>query len=81
MLSAGAWVALVDHANFAGEWAVGGVEAKCFAYGFVLLGLAAIARGDWRTPWLWFGAASAFHVLVGGWAVLCGGRSVACRTA
>jgi hypothetical protein len=73
VLSAAVWVALVDHFNFAGEWAVGGVEAKCFAYGFVLLGLAAIARGDWRTPWPWFGVAAAFHVLVGGWAALAAG--------
>jgi hypothetical protein len=73
VLTAAAWVALVDHTNFAGEWAVGGVEAKCFAYGFVLLGLAAVARGEWKTPWLWFGAAAAFHVLVGGWAALAAG--------
>lgn len=69
-LSAAIWVTLTETANFAGEWVVGGVEAKCFAYGFVLLGLAAIAEGRWRTPWIWFGLASAFHVLVGAWAVL-----------
>ncbi len=67
-LSAALWVGLIYKFNFAGEWAVGGVEGKCFAYGFVLLGLAAMARGQWRTPWLWFGAAAAMHVLVGGWA-------------
>lgn len=67
-LSAAVWVTLIYKANFAGEWAVGGVEGKSFAYGFVLLGFAAVARGQWRTPWLWFGAASAMHVLVGGWA-------------
>jgi hypothetical protein len=69
-LSAALWVMLIELGNFAGEWVVGGVEAKCFAYGFVLLGLAAIARGEWKTPWVWFGVASAFHVLVGAWAVL-----------
>ncbi|HEX6960782.1 MAG TPA: DUF6798 domain-containing protein [Lacipirellula sp.] len=69
-LSAALWVMLIELANFAGEWVVGGVEAKCFAYGLVLLGLAAIAHGNWKTPWIWFGAAAAFHVLVGAWAVL-----------
>jgi hypothetical protein len=71
-LSATIWVALIEVANFAGEWVVGGVEAKCFAYALVLLGLAALCRGSWKTTWVWFGAASAFHVLVGAWAVLVG---------
>jgi hypothetical protein len=77
-LSAIAWLTLVDVCDFAGEWVVGGlngkggVEGKCFAYGLVLLGLAAIAAGRWTTPWMWFGAAAAMHVLVGGWAVLAG---------
>ena len=72
VLGAALWVALIrDGAgNFAGEWVVGGVEAKCFAYGCFLLGMADLVRGDWRRPWIWFGAASAFHVLVGAWAVI-----------
>lgn len=72
VLSAALWVTLLrdGNHNFAGEWVVGGIEAKCIAYGFFLLGMAALARGDWRRPWIWFGAASAFHVLVGAWAVL-----------
>ena len=70
VLAAAIWVMLIEKTNFAGEWVVGGVEAKCFAYGFVLLGLAEIARGRWRMPWIWFGVAAAFHVLVGAWAVL-----------
>jgi hypothetical protein len=70
VLSAALWVTLVELGNFAGEWVVGGVEAKCFAYALVLAGLAAMCRADWRTPWIWFGGAAAFHVLVGAWAVL-----------
>lgn len=78
LISAIVWIALVDNCHFAGEWVVGGlvgkggVEGKCFAYGFVLLGLAGLVAGRWTTPWMWFGAASAMHVLVGGWAVLAG---------
>jgi hypothetical protein len=77
-LSALVWVVLVDCCDFAGEWMVGGllgkggVEGKCFAYGFVLFGLTALVRGQWKAPWLWFGIASTMHPLVGGWAVLAG---------
>ncbi len=70
------WIVLMDTCDFAGEWVVGGLhgkggaEAKCFAYGLVLLGLAEMVAGNWRRPWIWFGAAAAMHVLVGGWAVI-----------
>jgi hypothetical protein len=74
-VSAGLFALLVDRMNFAGEWVVGGVEGKSFAYGFLLLGLADLAagrwaEGNWRAVWPWLGAASALHVLVGGWAVV-----------
>ena len=69
-LAAALWLVALERVTFAGEWVVGGVEAKAFAYGFVLLGLAALARGRWTAPWIWFGMAAAFHVLVGAWAVL-----------
>jgi hypothetical protein len=52
---------------------VGGVEAKGFAYFFVLLGLARIVCNRWNAAWVLLGAASAFHVLVGGWSVLLAG--------
>jgi hypothetical protein len=70
VLSAALLVTLVDRFDMAGEWLIGGVEAKGFAYVFVLLGLEALVRGRWTAVWLLFGAASAFHVLVGGWAVI-----------
>jgi len=70
VLAAGLMIALVHEANFAGEWIVGGVEAKCFAYVLVLLGLEAVAGGGWRRCWPLLGLASAFHPIVGGWAVV-----------
>lgn len=73
ILSAGLFVACLDRFDMAGEWVIGGVEAKGFAYVFVLLGLEALTRGRWNTTWLLFGAAAAFHVLVGGWAVVAAG--------
>jgi hypothetical protein len=57
----------------AGEWIIGGVEAKGFAYVLVFLGLEAILRNRWHRTWLLLGGASAFHVLVGGWSALAAG--------
>lgn len=56
--------------HLAGEWVVGGFEAKGLAYTFVLLALGDLVTDRWRWVWLWLGAAGAFHVLVGGWALL-----------
>lgn len=73
VLSAGLFVALNERFHMAGEWVVGGVEAKGFAYVFVLLGLERLVRGRWGWALVLFGAASAFHVIVGGWAVVATG--------
>lgn len=70
VLSAGIWLTFVHHGHMSGEWILGGVEAKVFAYPLVLGGLLAMLKGQWRGCWIWFGAAAALHVLVGGWAVL-----------
>ena len=67
------FVCLTDRCHMAGEWVVGGVEAKDFAYVFVFLGLEAIVRNRWNRGLLLFGAAAAFHVVVGGWAVVAAG--------
>ena len=66
---------MLQHGNLAGEWLIGGVEAKGFAFVLVLLGLEALARGRWNRTWLLLGAASAFHVLVGGWAAVAAGMT------
>jgi len=73
VFGAALFVVLQQHGQMAGEWMIGGVEAKGFAYVFVLLGLAAVLRDHWASACVFFGAAAAFHVLVGGWAaVACG---------
>ncbi|MDR2346323.1 MAG: GNAT family N-acetyltransferase [Planctomycetaceae bacterium] len=56
--------------NMAGEWIIGGVEGKSFAFPFVLFGIAELVRGRWDRVWIFLGIASAFHVLVGGWSVI-----------
>ncbi|MDR1486247.1 MAG: hypothetical protein LBT09_15700 [Planctomycetaceae bacterium] len=60
----------VSEFNMAGEWIIGGVEGKSFAFPLVLFGLAELVRGRWGRVWIFLGAASAFHVLVGGWSVV-----------
>ncbi|MFV1965679.1 MAG: DUF6798 domain-containing protein [Pirellulaceae bacterium] len=67
LLTAGLYTGLLRWGPMAGEWVIGGVEAKSFSYVFVFLGLEAIVRRRWRAVWLLLGAATSFHVLVGGW--------------
>ena len=69
-ISAGLLVCLNHRFHMAGEWIVGGVEAKGFAYALVMLGLAQIVRHRWNLAWICLGAATAMHVLVGGWSLI-----------
>ncbi|EGF28982.1 DUF6798 domain-containing protein [Rhodopirellula baltica] len=64
------WILGIQHGNLAGEWVIGGIEAKVPAYGLVLFGLAEIVQRRWSRGWIWFGAAAGFHVLTGGWSVV-----------
>lgn len=61
----------VHYLHMAGEWLIGGVEAKCFAYAFAFWGIGDALSGRWNRAWILLGVASAFHVLVGGWMVVC----------
>ena len=70
VLSAALWVVLMRSAHFSGEWVVGGVEAKCFAYVFVVFALAELVCEHWNRLWMLLGLASAFHPVVGGWSTL-----------
>jgi hypothetical protein len=72
VLSAALFLSLNATGHLAGEWIVGGIESKCVAYGFVLLALRDLVEGRWNRVWIFLGAATAFHSLVGGWSlVLC----------
>mgnify|MGYP001799349833 FL=1 len=52
----------------AGEWLIGSIEPKVFAYSAIFLALSALFAGRylWMTAGL--GVAASFHALVGGWA-------------
>ena len=73
VLTATMFVCLMERCHMAGEWVIGGVEAKGFAYVFVFFGLAALVQNHWNRALLLFGAAAAFHALVGGWAAVAAG--------
>lgn len=60
----------VKHFHLAGEWLVGGIEAKGFSFPLVFLGVGLFLRSAWRSSCVAFGAATAMHVLTGGWAFL-----------
>ncbi len=70
VLTAAMFVGLTERAHMAGEWVVGGVEAKGFAFALVFFALERLVRERWRTAWVLLGFAAAFHVLVGGWAMV-----------
>ena len=59
--------------QMAGEWVIGGIEGKVFAYVFVFLGLDSLARNRWNLMWVFFGMAAAYHPVVGAWSVIAGG--------
>ncbi|MGC4004126.1 MAG: hypothetical protein QM811_13805 [Pirellulales bacterium] len=69
-LAAATFVLLAERCHMAGEWVVGGIEGKSIAFVFIFFGLAELAAGRWTRVFPLFGAAAAFHVLVGGWAVV-----------
>jgi hypothetical protein len=73
LLSAAMFVCLLHLCHMAGEWVIGGVEAKGFAFVLVFAALEAMVRGRWRWVWPLLGVATSFHVLVGGWALMAAG--------
>jgi hypothetical protein len=68
--SAVLFLAFLQRFHMAGEWVVGGIEAKGFSYALVLFALGSLARQTWQPSLILLGAATAFHVLVGGWALV-----------
>lgn len=69
-LAAALWCVAVRQGHLAGEWVVGGFEAKSLAWAFVIAALGSCCGGQWNRAWVELGVASALHVLVGGWSVV-----------
>ena len=70
VLSAALFVAFIDAGNLAGEWVVGGFEAKGLAYAAVFGALGALVKREWNRCWILLGVALALHALVGGWSAI-----------
>lgn len=70
LLGAALFSLAVRHTPAAGEWVIGGCEAKVFAWALVLWGVGEGVRGRFSSAWLSCGAATALHPLVGGWAMV-----------
>lgn len=70
VLSGALFLAFNTDGHLAGEWVVGGFEAKGLAYALVFAALAALVHEKWNTAFLLLGGASALHVLVGGWSAV-----------
>lgn len=70
ILTAALFVAAQERGQMAGEWVVGGFEAKGISYALVLVALEGIVAGRWNRAIFFLGAASGMHVLVGGWATV-----------
>ncbi len=69
------------HTTMAGEWVIGGCEAKVFSWALVLTALGEWCAGRVATSWLTFGAASALHPIVGGWSMIAMVLAMAWRAA
>lgn len=54
----------------ADEWMIGGLEAKAIAYGLILIAIPLLFSKLYFWVAFLLGAATSFHVLVGGWAFL-----------
>ena len=61
---------LTYYGHLSGEWLVGGIEAKGFAYPLVIWAIGSAVERQWWRVWPLLGLASSFHILVGGWAVI-----------
>jgi len=73
LLAAALFAVALRHTTAAGEWVIGGCEAKVFAWAGVLAGIGEIARGRFPAAVFFLGGATALHPIVGGWGlVACG---------
>lgn len=62
--------------DLSGEWLVGGVEGKVFAYAFVFWGIGLWLAGAYRRAAICGGLAISFHPVVGIWSVAAGAFAV-----
>lgn len=70
LATAALYLGMMAVGNLAGEWIIGGVEGKVFAYGFAFWAAGLAARGCLLRPAALLGCAVSFHPVVGIWCLL-----------
>lgn len=63
-------LASLSFQSFSGEWIVGGIESKVFAYGFIFWGWAMLADRRRTLSSALLGLGTSFHPVVGGWSLI-----------
>jgi hypothetical protein len=83
LFGAAFFVVLTRWFHLSGEWVVGGAEAKGLAFAALFLAVACAQSGRWPAAFWAAGVAAGFHVLIGGWLVVCLGVTLVwlCATA
>lgn len=61
------WLALNQSGHLAGEWIVGGLEAKTAAWPLVIVAVGMLVRQRWAAALACSGAAASLHFVVGWW--------------
>ena len=65
--SAAIFLAIQATGNLSGEWLIGGVEAKGFAYAFLFFAIAAACDRSWTESGIELGVVISFHPVIGLW--------------
>lgn len=78
LIAAWIYLGIVAIGNFSGEWIIGGVESKVFAYGFLFLAVANACEQRWNRSGIYAGLTISWHPVVGVWMLLCGLFSLLC---
>lgn len=78
LIAAWIYLGITAIGNFSGEWIIGGIESKVFAYAFLFLSLANACEQHWNRSAIYAGLIISWHPVVGVWSVLCGGFALIC---
>jgi len=76
LISVWIYLGIAAIGNFSGEWIIGGVESKVFAYSFLFLSLANACDQNWNRSAIYAGLTISAHPVVGIWAILCEGFAI-----
>lgn len=71
LIAAALYLGIAAFGNFSGEWIIGGIESKVFAYGFLFLALANACEQHWNRAGVYLGLTICWHPIVGVWGLLC----------